>query len=175
MLNKRQLMIGAGSVLATAAMPATGHENAFKGVYEKRKPFFEVLYVRCCRGEHTQNHFYNFPEAVYTEVEFLDGVKGKAFLGRFNHAQHHDGTPYIGWKIAVNEKVPFAAKWWASDATEEQGQNLLNSYRKHGMSVTEMPPLMLNKHLDLLSKYGPMNQAELDYLATDNRMEARYG
>jgi hypothetical protein len=174
MLNKRQLMIGAGSVLATAAMPATGHENAFKGVYEKRKPFFEVLYVRCCPEEHTQNHWYNFPGAVYTEVEFLDGVKGKAFLGRFNHAQHHDGTPYIGWKIAVNEKVSFAARL-ASDATKEQGQNLLNSYRKHGMSVTEMPPLMLNKHLDLLSKYGPMNQAELDHLATDNRMEARYG
>jgi hypothetical protein len=166
-------MIGAGSVLATSAMPATSHENAFKGIYEKRKPFFEVLYVRCCPEEHTENHWYNFPEAAFTEVEFVDGVKGKAFLGRFNYA-HSDGVPMIGWKVVVNEKVSFAAKL-ASYATKDQIEFLKQQYREHGMSVTEMPPPMVNKHLDLLRKYGPMNQAELDHLATDNRMEERYG
>ena len=168
MINKRQLLLGAGSVLATSVMPAASHENAINHIYEKRKPFFEVLYVKSCPVA-----WGNFPEAVYIEVKFVDGVKGKAFLGRFNYA-HSDGVPMIGWKIVVNEKVSFAVRQ-ISDATPDQIAFLKQHYREHGMSVTEMPPLMLNKHLELLRKYGPMNQAELDHLALDNRMEARYG
>jgi len=161
MINKRQLLLGAGSVLAASTLPAIAHKNA-DGValktIEHPKPFFEVLYVPLDKSSPLRDT----PCAVYREMNNNGGHVERAFLGRFNYWFNKDGTNFVDFKLIVQEKVSVAA-WRPDDVTREQKENLLKYYKENGVTVAEMPENMLRKHLSKLEQYGPMNAKDIKY------------
>jgi hypothetical protein len=142
MINKRQLLLGAGSVLAASTLPAIAHKNA-NGVelkaIEHPKPNFEILYVPLEKS----TDFRNMPCAVYREIAGGNG-NYKAFLGRYNKCFNDDGTRSVGFKLLVKEEISFAAKQLET-ATDEQKDYVLKHYKENGMTVSEMPEAMLKK------------------------------
>jgi hypothetical protein len=160
MINKRQLLLGAGSVLAASTLPALAHKNA-DGVAlkatEHPKPAFEVLYVPVEKS----TSFRDMPCAVYREIKGGNGIY-RAYLVRFNKCIDDDGMCSLGFKLLVEEEVSFAAKQLEA-ATDEQKANLLKEYKENGVSVAEMPEEMLKNHLRMLEHRGPVNAKDIAY------------
>jgi len=161
MINKRQFLLGAGSVLAASTLPALAHKNAdgvaLKAI-EHPKPFFEVLYLPLEKA----TRFCDTPCALYWELSNGNKAGTRTFFGRFNYIFNDDGTNQVGWKLNVDEKVSFAAQQ-LNTATEEQKEYVKKDYQVNGMTVAEMPEAMLRNHLRMLDEHGPMNAKDIEY------------
>jgi len=160
MINKRQLLLGAGSVLAASTLPAIAQKNA-DGVALKTmkhpQPFFEVLYVPV----EVSTRFRDLPCAVYRELRSGTGEIERAYLGRFNYLFEKDGTNHIGFKIIVHEEISMAA-YHPESATQEQRDRLLKDYKEIGMVVSELPEAMYKNYLRFINQYGPVNAKEIE-------------
>jgi hypothetical protein len=160
MINKRQLLLGAGSVLAASTLPAIAHKNA-DGVALKAiqhpKPNFEVLYVPLEKS----TSFRDTPCAVYREFKG-EGTSFNAYLVRFNNYFNDDGTRFMCYKLLVQEEISFAAKQLET-ATYEQKEYVLEDYKENGVTVAEMPEAMLRNHLRMLEHRGPVNAKDIAY------------
>jgi len=171
MINKRQLLIGAGSVLAASTLPAIAHKNAdgvaLKAI-EHPKPNFEVLYVPLEKS----TSFRDTPCAFYRSIGGGNG-KYRAFLGRFNNWVKDDGTYFIDFKILVQEKISFAATQLET-ATDEQKAYVLKDYKENGMTVSEMPEAMLKNHLRMLEHRGPINAKDIAYWTEWKKNNSQY-